>query len=406
MMQDQNGKRTLSGTALLPKAAITVFLAFALTFSAGCPDYDYQINISNYDGAKAYNGYTYFQSHVYYPGYFKIDMNGGTHWHRPQGVVVQGAGIGLDLMDDGNVLTALLEHPTIINPDTDEILYTDESIKGHHSVAATSWGTILFLGQYYMTTDYAPWQGCRVLADSIVEIDPDLPSPFNVVWEWKIGDHVDPVAHHWEGMCNGAMIGDWTHNNTVKVIENYRYKGRTYARVILTLSRNLDTFWLIDYPSGDVIWSFGQHGDFGQQAEPVFNTAHEIEFVANDRYGLWDHFLMFDNSEHRVPQVSRALEIRVSPDAATPVHQVVWKWTDPDKWMYNPWGGDANRLPNGNTLITDPYGTIPLQVPYPGARILEVTPSGEVVWEMQIVHPEFPEVIQLTSTFMAQRVPY
>jgi len=374
--------------------------------AAGClPDYDYQINISNYNPGKAYNGYTYFQSHVFYPGYFKIDMNGNTLWNRPQGVVVQGAGIGLDLLDDGTVLTALLEHPTIIDPDTDETLYTDAFHTGHHSLAYTPWGTILSLDQYIVDTNYPPWQGCPVLGDKIVELDPDLPSPFNVVWEWRIGDHVDPVAHHWDGLCQTPFTTDWTHNNTIKVIENYRYNGTTYPRVLLTLSRNLDTFWLIAYPSGNVIWSFGQHGTFGRREpplEPVFNTAHEIEMVSNDN-GVWDRFLLFDNSEHRDPQVSKALEIAIWPEAST--YYDAWEWTDPDLWMFNPWGGDADRLPNGNTLITDPYGTIPLQFPFPGARIVEVTPAGEVVWEMQIVHPQAPEV-QITSTFMAKRVPY
>jgi hypothetical protein len=44
--------------------------------------------------------------------------------------------------------------------------------------------------------------------------------------------------------------------------------------------------------------------------------------------------------------------------------------------MFDWWGGDANRLPNGNTLIVN----------VTRGRIVEVTPEGEVVWEMTMQH--------------------
>lgn len=53
------------------------------------------------------------------------------------------------------------------------------------------------------------------------------------------------------------------------------------------------------------------------------------------------------------------------------IARVVWEYREtPD--FYSFWGGDADRLPNGNTLITDTVN----------GRILEVTPEGEKVWEV------------------------
>lgn len=51
--------------------------------------------------------------------------------------------------------------------------------------------------------------------------------------------------------------------------------------------------------------------------------------------------------------------------------RIVWEYREtPD--FYSPWGADADRLPNGNTLITD----------CTNGRILEVTTGGQKVWEI------------------------
>jgi hypothetical protein len=88
-----------------------------------------------------------------------------------------------------------------------------------------------------------------------------------------------------------------------------------------------------------------------------------------------DRFLLFDNGNEHTPPTSRALEIVVNPEAGT-VEQA-WSWTEADFHMYDFWGGDANRLPNGNTLVTN----------VTKGRLVEVTPSGETVWEMIMKHP-------------------
>jgi len=90
--------------------------------------------------------------------------------------------------------------------------------------------------------------------------------------------------------------------------------------------------------------------------------AHQVELLDNG------HVMMFDNGNDRVPLRSRALELYVDPVAR--VAQEVWSWTEPG--MYDWWGGDANKLPNGNVLL------INVEM----GRLIEVTHSGEIVWEM------------------------
>ena len=370
----------------------------------GCFPTDHEITISHYDPAEAFAGNTYFQAHAFYPGYYKVNMLGDVLWHRTQGMVIVGNGVGLDVMENENVLTMFnSSHPTMIDTRTDQTLWAaedpnkatrapgepDRDHQGHHSVVETPWGTVMTLelddkGPDILVQD--PVLGrVKVVSDSIIEIDPDSNL---VVWKWRLRDYLEPTEHFDDFQFSlGNGVADWSHCNSVKILENYRYEGRTYPAVILILARNLDTFWMIDYPSGNILWSCGQHGNFGRREpplEPLFVSAHGIDMLENG------NFILYDNGDRREPIVSRALEISVDPVAET-AHEV-WSWTDPDMHMFSPWGGDADRLPNGNTLVS--YGQT--------GRIAEVSPSGEKVWQLDIKHPVTgPGAF---SVFMAMRV--
>ncbi len=84
------------------------------------------------------------------------------------------------------------------------------------------------------------------------------------------------------------------------------------------------------------------------------------------------HILVFDNGIER--QSSRVLE--VDPKTG----RVVWKYPDgTGAEFYCPTRGLAQRLANGNTLITNSQA----------GEALEVTPAGTMVW--QYFAPVLPE---------------
>ena len=68
-----------------------------------------------------------------------------------------------------------------------------------------------------------------------------------------------------------------------------------------------------------------------------------------------------------------------------PVTQhIVWQYTAEDSgqppWtFFSSFVSNAQRLPNGNTLITGMHG-----------RIFQVTPSGQVVWEYLTPYEDYP----------------
>jgi hypothetical protein len=363
-----------------------------LCFDLGCLPYDYDITVSHYDPARAYNGQTFFLAHVWYPAFFAVDMNGQVLWERQHQFTIEGDGMGFDVMEDGNVL-ALENLPDVqacvINPETNTLTWQKPAAEGHHCIIESPWGTAFYLEQYTIPATYPPWGTCQLMVDAIKEID--LVSG-QTVWDWRLPDYVDPVQHHPDRMCaSGKGFGDWSHCNTVELTRNFVFKGKSYDTVLFLNSRHLDTFWAIDYPSGGIIFSVGQHGTMGRRElpqEPLFDYSHQLTYLGNNR------FLMYDNGNNRKVKTSRALEIEVNPILGT-VNEV-WSWTDPEEHQFNDWGGDADRLPNGNTLITDVLL----------AKIMEVTPNGDKVWQMRLHHPQAPDNVSLHTVFMFKRVPF
>jgi hypothetical protein len=90
---------------------------------------------------------------------------------------------------------------------------------------------------------------------------------------------------------------------------------------------------------------------------------------------------------------SRIVQLRVDEEALTV--SAVWEYTGlPDDGLFSQLRGNAQRLENGNTL-----GTYPMrsgQEENEPVTIREVTPAGEVVWEIVLKAPETLGGLRLT----------
>jgi hypothetical protein len=187
----------------------------------------------------------------------------------------------------------------------------------------------------------------EMYADYLVEMTTDGKS----VWEWRTWEHLDPEAD-----CITAMQDqreEWTHGNGVAELPN--------GDIVLSF-RNISTVIIIDRKTSEIIWKLGAPPLSGQHAPmPLPNG----------------NLLLFDNGPHRLDHTmpfSRIIEV----DLAT--KQIVWKYQERrESDFFSPRISNAQRLPNGNTLICEgDFG-----------RFFEVTREGELVWEY--VNPFFGE---------------
>lgn len=178
------------------------------------------------------------------------------------------------------------------------------------------------------------------------------------VWSWSCWDHIsqeDYDSTDFSIVQNNETF-EWLHSNACP----FNPKDNT----ILLSVRNLNRIIKIAYPSGEIIWSMGTpmpsgDVDFGENID--FHRQHAPEVQENG------DILFYDNHWDEEMAYSRALIVSVDPGREVPA-QIEWEF----RHEFSRTQGDADRLPNGNILITT--GDT--------GNFYEVTEEGEVVWKV------------------------
>ena len=187
----------------------------------------------------------------------------------------------------------------------------------------------------------SPTDPAQMIGDLIVETNP----AGDVVYEWRSSEYLDPGS---DIICPLENRASWGGANDISAIEsNNDWDGN-----FLISFRILDTVAVVDRSTGDFVWKWGT-GEISHQHHPTFLTN--------------GHVLMLDNGAHR-RGLSYSRVIEVDPE----INEIVWQYRGtPLNSFFTHFTGGAQRLENGNTLITEGAN----------GRLFEVTPNGEVVWE-------------------------
>lgn len=168
-------------------------------------------------------------------------------------------------------------------------------------------------------------------------------------WEWYFYDHFDNDT-------DGGFNPDWTHVNDVNVLDDEE-------RYVLTSPRNFDQVVVVDRETDDIVMRLGEDGDY----DTLFEQ-HNPDYL--EREDGTPVFVVADSENDRIVEYERdcgQADPRLGSE--TPPEDCEWELV----WEVDGfnWPRDADRLPNGNTLVTDTLNH----------RVVEITPEGEVVWE-------------------------
>jgi len=154
-----------------------------------------------------------------------------------------------------------------------------------------------------------------------------------VIWEWRVAEAYAPES-------GGQYPGDWTHLNDVEYLPD--------GRVMVSL-RNQDQVVFVEPGLGlDESWTLGCDDCHG-----ILYEQHNPDYIPREHGG--PAVLVADSENNRIVEYQR---VGTGWDRS-------WLWTD----TRLQWPRDADRLPNGNTLIVDSHGQ----------RLLEVAPDGGIV---------------------------
>lgn len=135
--------------------------------------------------------------------------------------------------------------------------------------------------------------------------------------------------------------GSWTHLNDVEQISGDR---------VMASPRNFDSVIFIG-PDGELneSWTLGEDGDHS-----ILYEQHNPDYIPKSNGG--PAVIIADSQNNRIVEYQRT----------NGSWEEAWVWRDGRM----KWPRDADRLPNGNTLITDTNAN----------RFVEVNSSGSIVW--------------------------
>jgi hypothetical protein len=188
----------------------------------------------------------------------------------------------------------------------------------------------------------------KIWADYLLELTKDG----RTMWEWRSWEHLDPATDVITAIQDNRS--EWTHGNGIIELSDGD---------LLVSFRNISTIVKIRRQTGEIVWKLGAPPLAGQHAPTPLPNGN---------------ILIFDNGPHRLDHTfpfSRVIEVNPAN------HEIVWKYQEANLHnFYSPRISNAQRLPNGNTLINEGFF----------GRFFEVTPEGEVVWEY--VNPYFSPV--------------
>ncbi len=236
-----------------------------------------------------------------------------------------------------------------------------------------------------------------------------------VDWEWLASDHIDEfhfdqdardaIASR-EGVNAARGAFDWLHVNSATYVgPNHWFDegDQRFAPNNVIISSRQASFIAVIGRDGHIVWQLGPDFSVSPELRAIRQIIgqHNAHFIPKGLPGA-GNVMVFDNgggSGYGRPNpvapkgqnifsrpTSRVLEI-------DPVSlKLVWSYTSPTFFATNISG--AQRLPNGNTMVTEG----------PDGRLFEVTRDGDIVWEY--IFPEFTGARRSNSVYRGYRVPY
>lgn len=402
----------------------------------------YPTGATIYDPERAWNGYTVL-SPLATQAVIVIDMNGNIvkRWDGyvnsaggparifPGGFVMAASGArppnqeSLELVQrdfEGNVIWRFGRNEQIQMPDGSTIW----SARQHHD-----WQREDFPAGYYSPEFTPAVEGSNTLilthknvmqpkvADVRLEDDRLIEVSWkgDIVWEWLASGHIDELGFAPDarnaikaapGFNKGRGSFDWLHINSATYVGPNHWFDEGDKRFapnnVIISSRQASLLGIVGR-DGSIVWRLGP--DFSQTPElraiRQIVGQHHAHFIPKGLPGA-GNLLVFDNGGSS----GYGFANPIAPDGAgafaragsrvleiNPVTlELVWSYSGPRFYSSNI--SSAQRLPNGNTLITEGAS----------GRLLEVTKQGAIVWEY--INPLFAGPNSSNNVYRGYRLPY
>ncbi|MBN1820130.1 MAG: DUF1566 domain-containing protein [Prolixibacteraceae bacterium] len=290
-----------------------------------------------------------------------------------------------------------------------EFTYNSNNYLLHHDIEKLPNGNILMIAWEYKSRSEAIAAGRNpnllsegeLWPDKIIEVEPTGSSGGNIVWEWKVWDHLiqdydnsksnyGVVSQHPEkiniNFVDNQAVADWIHLNAIDYNEELDQ--------IMVTSRNFSEIWIINHNTtsaeasgnaGDLLYRWGNPQTYGRGtgSDQKLFGCHDGQWITKGLPGEND-ILVFNNGRGRndgnyssvdqfTPPLNNSI-YTIGNNAAFGPESLIWTYTStPTTEFFADHISGAQRLPDGNTLVCS--GT--------NGAFFEITSEGEVVWQYE-----------------------
>lgn len=283
-----------------------------------------------------------------------------------------------------------------------DFVYSTTDYCTHHDICPLPNGNVLLIAYERKTAAQVAAAGStftsEVWSEKVVEIKPTGATTGEVVWEWKVWDHIlqdkdtakanyqSSIINHPELLnVNYKIIKDWIHMNGIDY--------NPMLDQIAVSSHNLNEWYVIDHSTniaeaashtggnsgkgGDFLYRWGNPAAYGATGTAVLNVTHDAHWIPEGVPNA-GRLVGFNNkgvssSKSSVDQI------------VTPVNGYTYTFTagsafEPSAYDrhacngYTSNAGNSEQLPNGNMMVC-----IALS-----GYIYELDPAGNSIWSKTI----------------------
>jgi hypothetical protein len=332
-----------------------------------------------YDQNSAYPGLNFYTS-GHAPEAFLVDMGGRVlfKWHREFKDIWRGP-LGFfeneehksfwrraHLFQNGDIL-AIFEGIGLVKLDKESNILWAFKGRCHHDLYVAPNGDIYVLTRKYRKDHEKLDIDGPIREDFVTVLSPDG-NPIKSVSLLDCFLNSDYASH----LVNLKKRGDIFHTNTIEVLEDDHPKNPLFKKGNILLSfREIHTVAVVDMERTNVVWAL----------TGLWKLQHQPTFLDNGNLLVFDN--LGDNGKSKIIEIDPLTQ------------KIVWSFrSTPNNEFFSNSCGSNQRLPNGNTLITESDK----------GRALEVTTEGRIVWEFNNPHRAGKENELIATLFEIIRI--
>ena len=279
-----------------------------------------------------------------------------------------------------------------------DYVYSTSDYCTHHDICPLPNGNVLLIAYDRISAANVTAAGCafsgEVWCDKVVEIKPTGATTGEVVWEWRLWNHIvqntdqnkpnyqSSIVNHPELLnVNYKTTKDWIHMNGVDY--------NPMLDQIAVSSHNLNEWYIIDHSTttaeaathsggnsgkgGDILFRWGNPAAYGATGTAVLNVTHDAHWIPE---GVPNFGRLVGFNNKGVSSSKSSVDQIVTPINGYNYDITLGSAFGPTTYDrhacngYTSNAGSSDQLPNGNMMVT-----IALS-----GTIYEIDPKGNSIW--------------------------